>query len=85
LADHKGIKGSHEEFCANKEIKKLILTQLNDIGRKGGLNGFELAKNIFLEPTSFLSQKLLTNTLKIIRFEARNHYKSEINKLYEEG
>ena len=49
------------------------------------MNGFELAKNIYLEPSPFINKKIMTNTLKLIRFEARKAYEPEIKRLYEEG
>jgi long-subunit acyl-CoA synthetase (AMP-forming) len=58
---------------------------MNTVGRKEGLNGFELAKNIYLEPKGFLARGILTNTMKLIRFEARNVYKEQITALYQEG
>jgi long-chain acyl-CoA synthetase len=48
LAQSKGIKGSHSDLCANPQIRKLILTDINELGRREGLNGFELAKNVYL-------------------------------------
>jgi long-chain acyl-CoA synthetase len=58
---------------------------MNNVGRKQGLNGFELAKNIYLEPKGFMFKNILTNTMKLIRFEARVAYKEEINQMYKEG
>jgi long-chain acyl-CoA synthetase len=48
LAEAKGIQGTFEELCKKKEIRTLVLTEMNSVGRKEGLNGFELAKNIYL-------------------------------------
>lgn len=45
------------------------------MGRKKGLKGFELAKNIFIEPTSFEAKQIVTNTLKVQRHEAKLAYK----------
>lgn len=64
---------------------KLFLIQINEVAKKGGLNGFELAKNIYLEPNPFVTKKIMTNTLKIIRYEARKVYEPEIKRMYEEG
>lgn len=68
-----------------KEVKQALLGELNRHGKKAGLYGFELAKNIYLETGSFLAKNILTNTMKLIRFEARQAYKQEIKALYEEG
>jgi len=40
LATAKGLTGSYEELCNNKQMKILLLTELNALGRKQGLNGF---------------------------------------------
>jgi long-chain acyl-CoA synthetase len=58
---------------------------MNDIGRKKGLKGFEVAKNIYIEPVGFQSKEILTNTMKIQRHEARRVYKKEVQDLYKEG
>ena len=48
--------------------------------------GFEQAKNVFIEeePT-FLNKGLLSNTLKMQRFAARQAYGDQIGRMYEEG
>jgi long-chain acyl-CoA synthetase len=66
-------------------MRKLVLTAMNEVGRREGLNGFELAKNIYLEPESFMARKILTNTMKLIRYEGRVAYKDQIKRMYEEG
>jgi long-chain acyl-CoA synthetase len=75
LAEAKGIKGTFEELCGQKAIRFLVLSEMNAVGRKEGLNGFELAKNVYLETKGFLARGILTNTMKLIRFEARQVYK----------
>lgn len=62
-----------------------MLTEMNSVGKKQGLNGFELAKNIYLEPNGFLSKQILTNTMKLIRYDARKVYKTQIEEMYKEG
>ena len=85
LAESKGIKGSFEELCANREIRLAVLADMNAVGRKGGLNGFELAKNVHLETQFFVEKGILTNTFKLIRYEARTHFKGVLERLYKEG
>lgn len=85
LAKSRNIPGSHEALCANRAIREAVLSQMNSTGRKEKLNGFQLAKNIWLEPKGFQSRNILTNTMKLIRYEARNVYAEQIKKLYEEG
>ena len=51
---------------------------MNAVGRKGGLNGYELAKNVYLEPRPFAEHPadILTNTFKLKRYDARQAFKS---------
>ncbi len=63
----------------------MVLTEMNSVGKREGLNGYELAKNIYLEPNGFLSKNILTNTMKLIRYDARSVYKTQIENMYKEG
>ena len=62
-----------------------MLKALREEGKKGGLFGFEQAKNIYLEQRSFLEVGVITNSLKLQRFQARQKYKQVIEQLYAEG
>ncbi len=42
----------------------------------------ELARNIYFETEGFGSRNILTNTMKLIRFEAKMHYKQQIEEMY---
>lgn len=64
-------------------MKLIMLKNLFDLGKKSGLNTFEQAKNIYLESISFADKNILTNTLKLQRFEAKTTYKAEIERLYQ--
>jgi hypothetical protein len=44
-----------------------------------------MAKNIHLEPLPFSDKNILTNTMKLQRFEAKVAYKNVIEHLYNEG
>lgn len=79
------MNGSYEELCMSKDMRLLVIKNLFDLGKKAGLNTFEQAKNIYLESTPFTEKNILTNTLKLQRFEAKNVYKQQIDKLYQEG
>jgi long-chain acyl-CoA synthetase len=70
----KGIQGNFEELCDSNIVKRFILREMNAIGRKEGLYGFELAKNIYLESKGFMGKGILTSTMKLIRFDARQVY-----------
>lgn len=59
--------------------------EMNNVGKKGGLKSFEMAKNIYIETGSFQAKEILTNTMKVQRHEAKRVYKNEIQDLYKEG
>ena len=61
-----------------------MLSELNGIARNQGYHGFELAKNIRLTD-GFASKGILTNTMKLMRYEARNYFREQIDAMYEEG
>lgn len=46
------------------------------------MKGFEQPKNVFLEPTSFQERNILTTTMKLQRFAAKNVFKPEIEAMY---
>ena len=58
---------------------------MNLFGRKNGLLGFMLAKNIYCDNSGFATRGILTNTMKLIRFEARQYYKEHLEAMYKEG
>lgn len=78
-------KLSFQELCKHPEIKKALLEEMNKTGRKGGLRGFEFARNIFVESEPFtMENDLLTPTFKIKRPQAAKFYKAQIDEMYEE-
>jgi long-chain acyl-CoA synthetase len=66
-------------------MKKLMIREIFDFGKKSGLNSFEQVKNIHLEHIPFMEKKILTNTMKLQRYEAKTVYKAVIEQLYKEG
>ena len=65
------IEGSYEEVCKNTHARILVCKQLNRVGKEEGLMSFQQAKNIVIDPESFGEKKILTNTMKLQRFAAR--------------
>ena len=67
----------------DEEIKKELVTDIGNYGRKNDLKGFELPKKIHLckEPFSIENQ-IITPTMKIRRHQAKKVFAKEINKLY---
>ncbi|XP_070544207.1 long-chain-fatty-acid--CoA ligase 5-like [Ptychodera flava] len=83
-AESKGIKGDMEYLCQNEEIKRTILTSLQNIGKEGGLKSFEQVKDIFLSAEMFtIENELLTPTMKSKRPALKKHFQSQIDTMYE--
>lgn len=79
----RGVTGSYEDICKNADAAKLILDDMNAVGRKNGLMSFELAKKIHLSPEQFtVDNDLLTPTFKSRRPQLLARYKSTIDELY---
>jgi long-subunit acyl-CoA synthetase (AMP-forming) len=80
-----GIVGKFEYLCTNPRIRRQLLTQLNDFAKSEGLKNYELPKNVYLEPVSFRTQGILTDTTKLLRYAAKKLYAGQINAMYREG
>ncbi|NXM09577.1 ACSL1 ligase, partial [Tyrannus savana] len=82
-AKKKGIEGSYQELCKNKDVKKYILEDMLRVGKEAGLKSFEQVKDIVLHTEMFsIENGLLTPTLKAKRPELRKYFQSQINELY---
>ncbi|NXD56066.1 ACSL1 ligase, partial [Corvus moneduloides] len=82
-AKKKGVEGSYQELCKNKDVKKYILEDMVRVGKESGLKSFEQVKDIFLHTEMFsVENGLLTPTLKAKRPELRKYFQSQIDELY---
>lgn len=76
---------SFEEMCKDKNIIKKLVSDLNVHARSHNLKGFEVIKNIYLEPHEFTeAENLLSPILKVKRGQALQKYRSIIKELYDE-
>ena len=83
-ADKKGMKGTIEELCRNKEVIRIIVADLDADGKEHGLNPFERIKQICLIPEQFtVENDMLTPTFKLKRTEVVKIYKANIDVLLE--
>jgi len=82
----RGVNGSSiAELCKKPEVKKMVLGDLNDIGKKSNLKTFELAKNIHLDPEPWsVEADLLTPTFKTKRPQLTKFYQADIDRMYKE-
>ncbi|XP_052771923.1 long-chain-fatty-acid--CoA ligase 5-like [Mya arenaria] len=75
--------GSYRELCARKDVKEIILKDINAVGKKAGLKGFEMVKDIIVYPELFsVDNGLLTPTFKNKRPNLRKFFKTQIQELY---
>jgi long-chain acyl-CoA synthetase len=82
-AEQNNVKADIKELCKNKELKKIILDDLNKLGKEGGLKGFEQTKDIHLHYELFsIENNLLTPTMKSKRNELQKYFQKEIDQLY---
>ncbi|UYV67009.1 hypothetical protein LAZ67_4003652 [Cordylochernes scorpioides] len=84
LAKSLGVKGSWEEICQSKEIKKHILEDMSSVGKKEGLKSYEQVKDIYLFSEGFsIKNELLTPTLKTKRPELKKYFAGQIEAMYQ--
>jgi long-chain acyl-CoA synthetase len=75
-------KNCHE-YYENEELKKDILKDLETLGRKADLKGFEIIKKIYLSPEPFtVENDLCTPTMKVRRHVAKKYFANKIKELY---
>lgn len=74
-----------EDLCKNEEVKKLVLAELDRVGKLEGLQGFEIPRKVHLRPDSFGKDGLMTATMKLKRYEVRVFHNDIFHKLYKEG
>ena len=72
-----------EEYYDKEILKKEILKDLDNIGRKNDLKGFEIPKAVYLSKESFSAENnLSTPTMKLKHAEIRKKFAKEIEEMY---
>ena len=61
-----------------------LVRELDSLGKANGLMSFEQAKNIYIDPETFEKRGILTNTMKLQRFQAKKFYAKQIEDMYAE-
>jgi long-chain acyl-CoA synthetase len=80
-----GMKGKDvRQLTQSTEFKKAVLADVQSKSRHAKLNGFEIVKNVHLDPDMWTNENLLTPTFKLKRKEAENKYRNEIERMYVE-
>jgi len=84
LAHAEGIDGhSLEELAHNEKLNKIVLKQLQDAGKAGGLLGIEIIEGVVMAPEEWTTQNgLLAGPQKIQRKKILDRYKKDVEKAY---
>ena len=80
-AKENGAPSDLKELCKNEAFKKAVLTDIDKVGKKNGLQSYEVPKDIYLEPEPFTVDTVLTATLKMQRKKAQEYYASQLKDL----
>lgn len=73
---------SSAEACRNQAFKNTLINDIENIGRREGLEEYEQIAEVFLENDSFTQEAgLLTPTMKVKRYEMYNFFKNEIEDI----
>ena len=78
-----GIEGEYEELCENQEIINHFLKAIEKKQKAENFKSFERVKKLKISPKSFEELGLLTSTMKVKRVQAREHFKSVVDALYD--
>ena len=78
-----GIDGSPEFIVQQEKIVEVVFTDMNRMANLSKLALFERVKNIKLISLCFAKNKLMTPTMKLIRYKARTYFEKELAALYE--
>lgn len=61
----------------------MILEDVTNLGKKAGLQSFEMLKDIYLHPDHFtIEAGLMTPTMKLKRPAMKEAFKAQIEKMY---
>jgi long-chain acyl-CoA synthetase len=81
-AKKNGLQGSLEELSKNPKLKSAVLDDIKKIHRAEKMAGFELVKDVYLEPVAWTPDDLLTPTFKLKRQPCQEKYKAAIDAMY---
>ena len=80
LLKQNGIKseGELEELCAKDEVRKLVLKEVNQVGKKSGFKALETLETIILVP----EELPMTAAQKIERRKVTEKYAEQVSKRF---
>ena len=75
---------SAAQLASDAAFKKAVLDDLTAAAKADKLKGFEMIKGVIIEPELFsVENNLLTPTFKLKRPQLLDHYRTQIDALYE--
>lgn len=77
-AKAQGISGDLEELCKNKQVAKIVLDDVNAVGKKAGFKSLEMLQTVLLVP----EELAMTAAQKLSRKEIEKKYEEDIKRVY---
>ncbi|KAE8584337.1 hypothetical protein XENTR_v10020919 [Xenopus tropicalis] len=83
LAEQKGIDGTWEDICNNPEMETEVLREIKEVASSLKLERFEIPIKVRLSPDPWTPETgLVTDAFKLKRKELKNHYITDIERMY---
>ncbi|CAH2315442.1 long-chain-fatty-acid-- ligase 4 isoform X1 [Pelobates cultripes] len=83
LAQQKGIEGTWEEICNNPTMEAEVLREFKEVASSMKLERFEIPIKVRLSPDPWTPETgLVTDAFKLKRKELKNHYLTDIERMY---
>ncbi|XP_077335161.1 long-chain-fatty-acid--CoA ligase 4 isoform X1 [Lithobates pipiens] len=83
LAQQKGIEGTWEEICNNPTMEAEVLKEIKEVACSMKLERFEIPIKVRLSPDPWTPETgLVTDAFKLKRKELKNHYLTDIERMY---
>ena len=70
-----------KSLAKNDAFRKAVVTDMDKVGKKYGLQSFEIPKDAFIEPEPFSMDTVLTPTLKMQRKKALEYYSTQLDAM----
>jgi len=71
------------ELCKSDQLKDKILSEVWQMSKLNGLQGFETVRGVYLDPNIFsVDNGLVTPTFKLKRPQLKDYYSEQIEEMY---
>jgi long-chain acyl-CoA synthetase len=68
-------------LCKDEAFRKAVLSDIDKVGKRNGLQSYEIPKDIYLDPEPFSIETVLTATLKMQRKRALEYYDKQLKEM----